>query len=68
MNKPTVFLSYAREDLEKATRLCNDLTRAGIEVGFDQEKLLPGQDWKATIQEHVNSCEFFIVLLSMHIR
>ena len=60
MSDNTAFLSYAVEDLEAATRLYNDLTRAGIEVWFAPEKLLPGQDWEAMIREHVNSCRFFI--------
>ena len=64
MSNPTVFISYAREDVEKAQCLYEQLTEAGIEVWFDKEALFPGQEWKTTIQKAIERCDFFIALLS----
>ena len=34
-----VFLSYASQDAEAATRICETLRAAGVEVWFDQSEL-----------------------------
>jgi len=59
-----VFLSYAREDFETAKRLCNDLRQVGIDVWFDKDSLLPGQNWKTAIRQAIKGSRFFIALLS----
>lgn len=40
-----VFLAYAKQDAEAASRLCTALRAAGIEVWFDQHELVGGDAW-----------------------
>jgi hypothetical protein len=61
---PKVFLSYAREDGLAARKLFYDLGQAGVEVWFDEESLLGGQNWKLAIRRAIKGCRFFIALLS----
>ncbi len=42
--KPKIFLSYAHIDLGFAKRIYSDLKRYGLDIWFDKESLLPGQD------------------------
>lgn len=58
------FLSYARPDLTSAARLAADLRVAGATVWFDQDSLLPGQQWRVEIERAIRGSDFFIALLS----
>jgi hypothetical protein len=58
------FLSYAREDLASASRLCSDLTAAGVAVWFDKISLRPGERWRPAIQRAISESRYFIALLS----
>lgn len=60
----TVFLSYAHEDEDAASRLCKDLKQAGVDVWFDKESLLPGQRWKSAINRAIRECRYFLAVLS----
>jgi len=62
--QPTVFISYAREDIETARRLYEDLKRAGAEPWFDKESLLPGQKWKVAIRQAITDSRYFLAVLS----
>jgi hypothetical protein len=59
-----VFLSYAREDFETAKRLFNDFRKSSIDVWFDRDSLLPGQNWETEIRQAIRESRFFIALLS----
>jgi hypothetical protein len=59
-----LFLSYARADEQCARRLFTDLRNRGLDVWFDQESLLPGQDWKAEIDKAIAETDFVVLLLS----
>jgi len=59
-----VFLCYAREDLKAARKLYKSLKKEGITVWFDQESLLPGQNWRDSIKQAIQKCNFFLALLS----
>jgi formylglycine-generating enzyme required for sulfatase activity len=61
---PTVFISYAREDLEDARKLYNDLKRAGANPWLDTESLLPGQRWKVEIRRAIRENRYFLAVLS----
>jgi CheY-like chemotaxis protein len=61
---PKLFLSYSRLDEQSATRLFSDLRDRGLEVWFDKESLLPGQDWKAEIEKAIAESDFVALLLS----
>ena len=59
-----VFLSYASQDAEAATRLCEALRAAGVEVWFDQNELVGGDAWDAKIRGQIGSCALFVPVIS----
>lgn len=60
-----VFLSYAREDTEMATRIYEFLTSIdGVEPWFDKECLLPGMRWRPAIRKAIREADFFLALIS----
>jgi TIR domain len=59
-----IFISYAREDLDLAKRMFDELTNAGFKPWFDKECLLPGQRWEVGIEQAIRSSNYFIALLS----
>jgi len=59
-----VFISYAKEDTDIAKILYNDLNSCGVQTWIDCENLLPGQNWKITIEKAIKECSYFIALLS----
>lgn len=62
--KNGVFISYASEDLEPATNLCNALSRYGVQVWLDKESLRGGDQWEYVIRRNIESCSIFLPLLS----
>jgi TolB-like protein len=66
VSRPTgaVFLSYASQDAEVASRLCEALRAAGIEVWFDQSELRGGDAWDQKIREQIYSCRLFLPVIS----
>ncbi|RCJ24043.1 hypothetical protein A6770_28775 [Nostoc minutum NIES-26] len=63
-NQQEVFLSYARENLEVALKLRNDLIKNGISVWLDDEDIIVGEKWRNKIKEQINQTNFFITLVS----
>ncbi len=61
-----VFLSYASQDAEAASRICEALRNAGIEVWFDRSELRGGDAWDAQIKKQIHDCVLFIPLISAH--
>lgn len=59
-----VFLSYASEDIEAATRIRDALEGAGVDVWFDKEALKGGHDFEAEIRRNIDHCSVFIPLMS----
>lgn len=59
-----IFISYAKEDIEVAGRIYDDLRKAGLNPWFDRESLLPGQRWKSEIHKAIRNCRYFLALLS----
>jgi hypothetical protein len=64
MGQSTVFLSYAREDVDAARRLYDILMEAGIDVWFDRVSLRPGEQWKTAISKAIRNSRYFVALLS----
>lgn len=62
--KVKIFLSYAHVDLGYARKIYDDLKRYGLEIWFDKESLLPGQDWEKEIRKAIRESDYFIALLS----
>jgi hypothetical protein len=63
---PMVFISHAREDAEKAKKIYKDLASLGVNSWLDQESILPGQNWKAAINQAIKDCRYFLALLSQN--
>lgn len=59
-----VFLSYTRDDFEKALELYRFLTKDGIDVWLDKENLFPGDDWEFEIRKAVRESDLIIFCLS----
>lgn len=58
-----IFISYSRNDEEKARQVVGDCTSMGHEVWFDRE-LSGGQSWWNQILEQIRGCELFVFILS----
>ena len=63
-SSPQVFISYAREDIEKADRIYSELKNAGIRVWMDKKNIFPGQNWKNAIDNAISKSRYFIPLFS----
>lgn len=61
---PGVFIAYAQEDLDAASRLYRELKRAGLNPWMDCRKLLPGQNWPRAIERAIEMSDFFVACLS----
>lgn len=61
-----VFLSYASQDAEAATRICESLRAAGVEVWFDKSELRGGDAWDSQIKKQIHDCALFIPVISAH--
>ena len=62
-----VFLSYAHEDFWIAERIYQKLHRCGINVWMDV-RLTPGDKYHKRIQYALNSCKYFIPILSTTVK
>jgi hypothetical protein len=59
-----IFVSYAHPDLAVVRKLVAFLKSAGLEVWFDKDKLLAGQDWESEITKAIKQCSLFLVNIS----
>jgi len=60
-----VFLSYAREDIEIARRIYEELNNEeDINIWFDEESLSPGDSWEPLIESEISNRDYFILLYS----
>jgi TolB-like protein/Tfp pilus assembly protein PilF len=63
-----VFLSYASQDAGAASRICQTLREAGIEVWLDQSELRGGDAWDAAIRNQIKTCALFVPIISANTR
>src|SRR5579862_8206332 len=61
-----VFLSYASQDAGAASRICEGLRAAAIEVWFDQSELRGGDAWDQRIRRQIRDCALFMPVISAH--
>src|SRR5207249_4101341 len=59
-----IFVSYASDDLEAASRLAEGLRAAGLEVWFDKDTLQMGDDWARSIRRGLERCALFLPVIS----
>ncbi len=61
-----IFISYAKEDSEIATRLYNDLKKSGLIPWIDVIDLKPGQTTELAINKAIKESNYVLLLLSRH--
>ena len=59
-----VFLSYSRDDAELAKRLASQLSDAGIDVFFDANELMPGDNWSKRLGEALEKSDLLVALVT----
>jgi hypothetical protein len=58
------FISYAREDAEFALKLTGDLRKSGANLWLDRFDIPVGKNWPRAVEEALDSCGQFLVILS----
>lgn len=58
------FISYAKEDKDKAYELMKNLHKNGILTWFDEKDLLSGDSWEDKIEMAIETSDYFIALFS----
>lgn len=61
---PTVFVSYVKEDDDKAQWVFDTLRKAGLEPWMDEENLRVGERWDPELEQSISRCDYFVVLQS----
>jgi hypothetical protein len=59
-----IFLSYAREDEEKAEELYQKLSDTGFKPWMAKKDILPGERWESRIPQAIRRSDFFLACLS----
>lgn len=59
-----IFVSYASEDVDAASRLAEGLRAAGLDVWFDKDELHWGNDWARSIRRGLEQCSLFLPVIS----
>ena len=59
-----VFVSYAKEDKNAVTEIIDKLNDIGILTWFDENELLPGDDWETKIETAIKKADYVLVFLS----
>ena len=64
--KPTIFLSYAREDRARVEQVYESLKAEGFNPWLDIQDIMPGQNWSQVIGQAIRSADCMLVFLSRH--
>lgn len=64
ISRGAIFISYASENREAAARIATALSAQKLDVWFDRERLLPGDDWGDKIRQNVERCSLFVPVIS----
>lgn len=59
-----VFISHTQKDTELARKVAAVLREAGLDVWFDANEILPGENWAEKISEALKESEAMVVLLT----
>jgi len=61
----SIFVSYIREDLDAARRLCDAITRLGGDVWLDERRISPGDAWEREISTAIRkTVRMFVPIIS----
>jgi hypothetical protein len=62
---PTIFISYMREDVDAARRLCDAITSLGGDVWLDERRLSPGDAWEQEVLTRIRkTIRLFVPIIS----
>jgi len=61
---PHVFISYVHDNEKEVQRLCNDLTKHGVEVWLDRNDIKPGYRWRDAIRKAIRGGDYSIACFS----
>lgn len=59
-----IFISYAREDLETALGLYDELKKRGFDPEIDHHTLSPGEEWEREIPRLIRASSRFVAIVS----
>ena len=62
--KPTVFLSYAREDRARVEQVYDGLRAEGLQPWMDSRDIMAGQEWPSVIGQALRSADFMLAFIS----
>jgi len=63
-NPLKIFISYSSGDREQVQKIYKHLLSLGADPWYDQEKLLPGQDWNYEIHKGLDEADVILLCLS----
>jgi formylglycine-generating enzyme required for sulfatase activity len=63
-NPNSLFISYARKDVEFAQKLNADLQRHGVTTWIDELGIRGGEDWPDRIATAIEGCKAMLIILS----
>ena len=64
MSNPYIFISHSSQDNHAVAEIVDDLQAQGIHVWVDFDRLESGTQWLNTIQDAIDDCAGFLVILS----
>ena len=59
-----IFISYSNNDKVKVGRLVKELKSRGAKLWFDEEQILPGDDYIEKMRDGVQKSKYYIICLS----
>jgi formylglycine-generating enzyme required for sulfatase activity len=65
---PHIFISYSKTDIDFARHLRHLLEAAGFAVWMDESRLHPSARWWPEIENNIEACAAFIIVMSPHSR
>jgi hypothetical protein len=64
VSRGAIFISYASENREAAALIARVLSAHKLDVWFDRDRLLAGDDWNGKIRQTVERCSLFVPVIS----
>jgi TIR domain len=64
LSKVQIFLSYAKQDRQKVSKLYDFLACQGFNPWMDKKNLFPGMKWRPAIEKAIHDSDFFVACTS----
>ncbi len=62
--KISIFISYAKEDIDVARKLFSEFKNREFEPWLDIKSIKPGEKWKIAISHAIEKSNYFLALIS----